>query len=108
MNGPVEYAVVVPTVGRPCLADCLRALASCSGPAPTEVVVVDDRPAAGGPLPLGPARGLPVRTLATGGRGPAAARNAGWRVVSTPWVVFLDDDVQVEPDWADRLAADLA
>ena len=26
-------------------------------------------------------------------RGPAAARNAGWRATATPWVAFLDDDV---------------
>jgi len=108
MSGPVEYAVVVPTIGRPCLEDCLRALAACAGPPPTEVVVVDDRPAPAGPLPLRQAGGLPVRFLATSGQGPAAARNAGWRVVGAPWVVFLDDDVQVEPDWADRLATDLA
>ncbi|QTA36694.1 glycosyltransferase family 2 protein [Streptomyces sp. CA-256286] len=108
MIGPLEYAVVVPTIGRPCLEDCLRALAACVGPPPTEVVVVDDRPAPGSPLPLRAARDLPVRFLATGGRGPAAARNGGWRVVSTPWIVFLDDDVQVESDWADRLATDIA
>ncbi|MEV7453787.1 glycosyltransferase, partial [Streptomyces nigra] len=41
-------------------------------------------------------------------RGPAAARNAGWRTVLAPWTVFLDDDVQVLPDWSRRLADDLA
>ncbi|MER7698046.1 glycosyltransferase [Streptomyces sp. NPDC096095] len=108
MTGPAEYAVVVPTIGRACLDDCLRALAACAGPPPAEVVVVDDRPAPGGALPLGSAGDLRVRTLATGGRGPAAARNAGWRAANTPWVVFLDDDVRVRPDWRHRLAADLA
>ncbi|MFH9395190.1 glycosyltransferase family 2 protein [Streptomyces sp. NPDC017556] len=111
MNRPHEhaaYAVVVPTIGRPCLEDCLRALAACEGPPPTEVVVVDDRPAPDGALPLRSAGDLRVRSVATGGRGPAAARNAGWRTVNAPWVVFLDDDVQVSPDWRDRLAADLA
>lgn len=108
MSAPVEYAVVVPTIGRTCLADCLRALAVSSGPRPAQVVVVDDRPVADGALPLGPVGELPVRVLATGGRGPAAARNAGARAVGAPWVVFLDDDVQVLPDWADRLAEDLA
>ncbi|MEY7976436.1 glycosyltransferase family 2 protein, partial [Streptomyces pilosus] len=39
-----EYAVVVPTLGRPCLARCLRALAEADGPGPARVVVVDDRP----------------------------------------------------------------
>ncbi|MER5713932.1 glycosyltransferase [Streptomyces sp. NPDC002132] len=103
------YSVVVPTVGRPCLADCLRALAAAAGHPPEEVVVVDDRPDGVGELPLaaaGPLYGR-VRTLRTGGRGPAAARNAGWRTVGTPWTVFLDDDVRVLPDWSRLLAQDL-
>jgi len=48
-----------------------------------------------------------VEALATGGRGPAAARNAGWRAARAPWVAFLDDDVVPPPDWRDRLQADL-
>ncbi|MFJ9100101.1 glycosyltransferase family 2 protein [Streptomyces sp. NPDC102405] len=103
------YSVVVPTIGRPCLADCLRALAAADGHPPTEVVVVDDRPDPAGKLPLeaaGVLRGR-VRTLRSGGRGPAAARNTGWRTVTAPWTVFLDDDVQVLPDWSRRLAEDL-
>src|SRR6185437_6858280 len=43
------------------------------------------------------------------GRGPAGARNAGWRAAAaSEWVVFLDDDVQVSGGWARDLAADLA
>jgi hypothetical protein len=105
------YCVVIPTVGRPCLADCLGALARARGPLPAEVVVVDDRPPAGrgSALPLDAAGALRdrLRVVRTGGRGPAAARNAGLRTVRTPWVAFLDDDVRVGPDWARRLAADL-
>jgi hypothetical protein len=40
--------------------------------------------------------------------GPAAARNAGWRAATAPWVAFLDDDVLPGPTWAEDLAADLA
>ncbi|MGH4007416.1 MAG: HAD-IIIA family hydrolase, partial [Pseudonocardiaceae bacterium] len=68
-----------------------------------DIVVVDDRPAPGEPLVVDPA----VRVLRTGGRGPAAARNAGWRAVRTEWVAFLDDDVVPGPDWAQRIAEDL-
>ncbi|MFF8973879.1 glycosyltransferase family 2 protein [Streptomyces sp. NPDC014995] len=108
-TGAPAYSVVVPTIGRPCLADCLRALAAAVGHPPEEVVVVDDRPDPTGELPLeaaGALRGR-VRTLRSGGRGPAAARNAGWRTVGTPWTVFLDDDVQVLPSWSRLLAEDL-
>ncbi|MGD9483261.1 glycosyltransferase [Streptomyces sp. TRM70308] len=107
----VEYAVVIPTVGRPCLAECLRALAGSAGPAPMEVILVDDRRDPSGEPPgldaLGPLRAR-TTVLPGGGRGPAAARNTGWREVTAAWTVFLDDDVQVGGDWAERLQADLA
>jgi len=123
------YAVVIPTVGRPCLAACLDALAAAAkeGPAPARIVVVDDRRASATatatadcctsadderhrPLSLDALGELADRAtvLTTGGSGPAAARNAGWRATDEPWVVFLDDDVVVEPGWATDLAADLA
>ncbi|MGW3096325.1 glycosyltransferase family 2 protein [Streptomyces sp. NPDC001102] len=108
MTAAPAYSVVVPTIGRPCLADCLRTLAAAADHPPQEVVVVDDRPESDGPLPLEAAGTLRPRVLRTAGRGPAAARNAGWRTVRTPWTVFLDDDVQVPPDWSRRLAEDLA
>lgn len=107
------YSVVVPTVGRPCLADCLAALASSIGPEPREIVVVDDRPQ---PEPLrdelsleelGPLRGR-ATVVQTGGRGPAGARNIGWRLVTAPWVAFLDDDVRVGARWREALVRDLA
>lgn len=104
------YEVVIPTIGRPCLAECLRALAAAEGPRPAAVTVVDDRKDPAGALPLDAAGELRdrVRVVRSGGRGPAAARNAGWRTAAAPWVVFLDDDVRVEPDWGQRLAVDLA
>ncbi|MEV7242190.1 glycosyltransferase family 2 protein [Streptomyces sp. NPDC003236] len=112
MSAAPAYTVVVPTIGRACLAECLRALAAAHGHPPHEVIVVDDRPATADPdtgLPLEAAGQLldRVRALHTGGKGLAAARNAGWRTVRTPWTVFLDDDVQVLPDWSRGLADDL-
>jgi hypothetical protein len=112
-GGPV-YAVVVPTLVRDTLADCLAALAAATGPPPAEIVLVDDRPgpdADPGALahPLSVLGELRDRTtvLTSGGRGPAAARNTGARAVSAPWTVFLDDDVQVGPHWCAQLADDL-
>ncbi|MET9880328.1 glycosyltransferase [Actinacidiphila glaucinigra] len=105
------YAVVVPTLGRPSLEVCLRALAAAKGPPPLAVIVVDDRPGNSQSLPLGVPAGLRERTTVVRGRaaGPAAARNIGWRRAgSVPWVVFLDDDVVPGPTWAADLAADLA
>ncbi len=101
------WSAVVPTVGRPELARMLASLARAGGPPPQLVVLADDR--RGGPhLPLETGTvAMPVRTVRTGGRGPAVARNAGWRQVTTPWVVFLDDDVVLPPGWGERLADDL-
>ncbi|PRX48602.1 HAD superfamily hydrolase (TIGR01509 family)/HAD superfamily hydrolase (TIGR01549 family) [Prauserella shujinwangii] len=100
-----EYTVVIPTAGRDNLAALLRALDDGAGPRPAEVIVADDRPD-GGPLAL-PELRLPVRQVRSGGRGPAAARNTGWRAARTEWIAFLDDDVLTPPDWPRRLADDL-
>ena len=41
-------------------------------------------------------------------RGPAAARNEGWRATDTAVVAFLDADVEVTPDWLTPLLAHFA
>ncbi|MCA2206981.1 glycosyltransferase family 2 protein [Nocardia rosealba] len=106
MNPPIDYSIVIPTTGRESLRVLLRALAAATGPRPREIIVVDDRPD-GGELPLVDTSPQ-VRVLHSGGRGPAAARNVGWRHASGTWVAFLDDDVVTTPDWPHRLAEDLA
>ena len=106
-----RYTVVIPTLGRPCLQDCLDALAGAAGPLPDQVVLADDRPHTPDPLPARLPPALADRTviLTLEGRGPAAARNAGWRAArGTEWVAFLDDDVVVGPAWREDLVADLA
>jgi HAD superfamily hydrolase (TIGR01662 family) len=87
----------------------LSSIAESQGDLPDHVVVVDDR---GRPadLPRFPARlAGRVSVRGSGGRGPAAARNVGWRAVpaTCEWVVFLDDDVLVGNDWLTTVKADL-
>jgi GT2 family glycosyltransferase len=103
--------VVVPTVGRRSLAALLDRLAADAGML-GRVVVVDDRPpghrSAGdlsGAIP--PALRERTLVLRSGGRGPAAARNTGWRATTAPWVVFLDDDVVPRAGWVSALADDV-
>ena len=106
-----SYVVVIPTLGRPCLQACLDALAEARGPRPRQVVLADDRRHTPDPLPVTVPGPLADRTVVVTleGRGPAAARNAGWRAAEpADWVAFLDDDVRVGPDWRAALAADLA
>jgi histidinol-phosphate phosphatase family protein len=102
----IDFAVVIPTVGRESLHRLLAGLDGSSGPRPVDVVVVDDRV---DPTPrLEVSTRLPVRVLNGGGRGPAAARNTGWRGTKAPWICFLDDDVVPESNWFEAVAADIA
>jgi GT2 family glycosyltransferase len=83
----VAIAVVVPTCGRPeLLRRCLAALeAQTLDPAAYEIIVVDD---------------------SASRRGPAAARNIGWRRAHAPIIAFTDDDTVADRDWlANGLAA---
>ena len=99
-----DVTVVVPSVGRPSLVGLLDTLAA--EPATLGgLVVVDDRRAPDGPI----AGGAPVSGTVVhgGGRGPAAARNVGWRQAGTEWIAFLDDDVVPSPGWAATLHVDL-
>jgi histidinol-phosphate phosphatase family protein len=108
---PPGYAVVIPTLGRPCLQACLDALAVSRGPLPRQVVLADDRRDTPSPLPVTVPAALAGRTVVVPleGRGPAAARNAGWRAaLPVEWIVFLDDDVRVSGGWRADLAVDLA
>jgi mycofactocin glycosyltransferase len=84
--GPEDVTVVIPVHGaRP--AALLTALEGM------RVIVVDD----GSPEPIAGA----VRHDAK--RGPAAARNTGWRRATTPLVAFLDADTVPQPGWLDPL-----
>ncbi|MDT4890995.1 MAG: hypothetical protein QOE97_30 [Pseudonocardiales bacterium] len=106
----MTFSVVVPTVGRPSLRRLLESLAASAGPRPDAVILADDRCEAA-PAPLlatGPGWTAGVlRVVPSDGRGPAAARNAGWRAAASTWVAFLDDDVEVGASWLAELADDL-
>ncbi|HEX6362166.1 MAG TPA: glycosyltransferase, partial [Albitalea sp.] len=108
-SGGPRISVVIPTCRRPeLLARCLAAVLTQSIARDAyEVVVVDDghddatraaverlQPAGGAPALryLRPARG----------RGPAVARNAGWRAARAPVVAFTDDDTIPDARWLEE------
>jgi histidinol-phosphate phosphatase family protein len=70
---------------------------------------VDDRRDPAPPLALARDGWLGERlcVVRSGGRGPAAARNRGWRLGDAPWVAFLDDDVLPPGGWSATLVRDL-
>ncbi|TDC99337.1 mycofactocin system glycosyltransferase [Saccharopolyspora terrae] len=81
--GTDDLTVVIPVRGE----NPTALLAALEG---LRVIVVDD----GSPTPI---PGATVRHDTA--RGPAAARNAGWRLVTTPLVAFLDADTLPQPGW---------
>lgn len=101
-----SWSVVVPTRGRPGqLERCLAALERCAWEIPCEVLVVDDDPACSA---KGVCRRPGIdRYLTSGGRGPAAARNAGARAASGELVAFTDDDCEPDAGWLAALDARL-
>lgn len=105
-----RLSVVIPTCRRPqLLARCLETvLAQTLPPSAYEVIVVDDGPSEDTrALVESLARARPdgpsLRYLRPHGtRGPAAARNLGWREARAPWIAFTDDDTRPETDWLAR------
>jgi HAD superfamily hydrolase (TIGR01662 family) len=102
----VAFDVVVPTLGRASVRALLDALAHAPGPQPGRILLVRDGPRALVDTPA--ALDARIELLRAGGRGPAAARNTGWRASRADWVVFLDDDVVPGSDWLASLERDLA
>lgn len=93
-----EVTVVIPVLDD--AAGLARTLAAL-GPV-GRVVVVDD----GSAVPVEePAEGPAGVTVLRHDRprGPAAARNTGWRHAGTEVVAFVDADVEPEPGWLGRL-----
>ncbi len=86
---PADVTAVVPVRDHPAAAALPRLLAECAA-----TVLVDD----GSTLPL---PGAAVRHPFS--RGPAAARNTGWRQARTALVAFLDADVVPVPGWLEEL-----
>ncbi|MDQ1129682.1 mycofactocin biosynthesis glycosyltransferase MftF [Microbacterium sp. SORGH_AS_0888] len=95
-----ELTVVVPVFGRAAPLD--RLLAGLGG---VRVVVVDDgtpQPAAADLAAIAERHGAQLLRLARNA-GPASARNAGMAIARTPFVAFVDSDVEVGAEELGRL-----
>jgi glycosyltransferase involved in cell wall biosynthesis len=98
--GAPEVSVVVPTRDR---ADRLPVLlGALAGQTLAreryELIVVDDG-SADGTADVLAAVGVDRVVRHERSRGPAAARNSGWRAARAPLVAFTDDDCRPEPGW---------
>lgn len=100
-----EFSVVIPTYLRPSLLiKCLDALSRQQlSKNEFEIIVVDDgddRTTAEIVKSFRDVFGIEARYLAQAQRrGPAAARNRGWRAARGRIVAFTDDDCQPQPEW---------
>ena len=110
MSDPL-VSVVIATYRRPAkLAGLVDALHAQTLPADRfEIVIVDDGSSddtAAVLTKLAATSAVALRPiLMDENRGPAAARNTGWRAAVAPVIAFTDDDCVPQPDW---LAAGLA
>jgi glycosyltransferase involved in cell wall biosynthesis len=101
----MRVSVVVPTYRRPVLLErCLAALAAQDlDTSAFEVIVADDaaNEATRRQVEAWAARcAVPIRYMAvTATRGPAGARNAGWRSARGEIIAFTDDDCVPDPGW---------
>jgi glycosyltransferase involved in cell wall biosynthesis len=107
----MRVSVVFPTYRRPELLDrCLAALAAQEfDPASSEIIVADDAVSEATRHQVEGWAGrcpVPVRYITVAAtRGPAGARNAGWRSARGEIIAFTDDDCIPGPGW---LAAGVA
>jgi len=101
-------SVVVPTYNRSrSLRRLLDALAACDAPAGSvEVVIVDDG-SSDDTAKVVQNHPIGARYIHQVNRGPAVARNAGWRAASAPVVAFTDDDTLPDRRWLVELLDEL-
>ncbi len=97
-NPQVEYSVVISTLGeRPTLHTCLDSVRAQRRP-PKEIVVCLPEGASFNEVNF--AQVVRVAVPSTSGQ-----RNAGWRAATAPVVLFVDDDIELENDFAAELMA---
>ncbi len=103
MNGhsPVRLSVVVPTRDRADFLDECLATICDSVTADDEVIVVDSASRETSTGEVARARGAQLFRCSSPGT--SLARNAGWRAARGAWIAFIDDDVRVDPEWAEAL-----
>lgn len=93
MSAPVS--VVVPTIGRDSLRECLQSIAGCNPPA-SEILVVDQ---GGEDATAAIAAKYGAKVVPDSGLGVGRARNKGIAAAQHEVILVTDDDCTVDQDW---------
>jgi GT2 family glycosyltransferase len=95
-----DMTVVIPTIGREMLIDCLQSISNGHA-RPADLIVVDQGRNAEleAYIRRHDWQGLVVTYVPSNKRGRAAALNCGLKLVRTPYFAFTDDDCLVDPGW---------
>jgi GT2 family glycosyltransferase len=95
-----DVSVVIPTLGRPILQDCLDSIVEANA-WPARIIVTDQSssPTVAGYLARVQDRGIDTLHIPSGQRGRALGVNRGIERVETPYLAITDDDCLVDPDW---------
>ena len=107
----MQFSIIIPTYNRPQrLRECLVSLVYLDPDSvPFEVVLVFD----GGSMPAEAIIAefeaqLTIRTMRQENMGVAYARNAGAAAAVGEYLIFLDDDYRVAPDWLNQFTQQFA
>jgi cellulose synthase/poly-beta-1,6-N-acetylglucosamine synthase-like glycosyltransferase len=103
-----EPAISVVIIGRnegERLVRCLQSVQAMSHPGPIEIIYVDSNSSDGSPARAAE-MGARVVEINSGKMSAARARNAGWTISSAPFILFLDGDTILHPDFVNRALAE--
>lgn len=98
MAGVVAVVVIGRNEGRR-LRRCLRSVKAMAGWSNAQELVYVDSASMDDSIEIAAQMGARVVVLHEGPHTAARARNAGWRSVTAPFILFLDGDTVVEPDF---------
>jgi GT2 family glycosyltransferase len=104
---PLASIIIVNYRGEKLLPPCLDSVLAQAVQFPYEIIVVDDS-SDDGSIELLESRYPQARVVANRkNRGPAAAKNIGAAQARSEYIAFLDNDVELHPDWLRNMMARL-
>jgi cellulose synthase/poly-beta-1,6-N-acetylglucosamine synthase-like glycosyltransferase len=99
-----DISIVIPTLGRPILSECLYWIASADNwPAAVWIIDQGSKPEVANWVQTLQNNGMKARHISSDKRGRSAGINCGLEQVKTRFVAITDDDCFVNPDWLGRM-----